>query len=73
MSDELRTTALDRTGRALDRQLSDRSNLRIAERTAEYEKQTNRSAIRYIASRSKDAEQLAEMLDILGLDATDGK
>jgi hypothetical protein len=61
---------MDRTGRALDRQLLDRSKLRI---NSDVDKNEHRKAIRYIASRSKDAEQLAEMLEILGLDPTDGQ
>jgi len=39
----------------------------------EYGKDEQRRAIRYVASRMGSAEELAEMLDILGLDATNGK
>lgn len=73
MTLERRTTAMDRTGKPLSRELTDRSKLRLPVGNEAYARAEQRSAIRYIASRMNDSEQLAEILDILGLDAQDGK
>lgn len=68
-----RCTAIDRTGKPLDRRLGDRSTLRVHEIEAEYNAEMTRKAARFIASQSTDATDCAELLAMLGLDAKDGK
>lgn len=68
-----RCTAIDRTGKPLDRRLQDNTPLRVQRIEEAQRVEMRRSAARFVASQSTDATDCAELLAMLGLDAKDGK
>jgi hypothetical protein len=60
-------------GDRMNSALSDRSVLKVAEIEKEQLKAYRRHAARFIASQATDAVDCAELLDMLGIEASEGK
>jgi hypothetical protein len=60
-------------GDRMNTALSDRSVMKVAQIEQEQLKKYRRHAARFIASQATDAVDCAELLDMLGIEASEGK